>query len=637
MSITQPTTERSPSGNLRCIRCNSIVPPQAQFCGTCGERVEKSASLALAQDDATGKKRYDITSLVRRRPHIQLFFAIDTQHQRAVGIRDIDISSLDDASRSQALYVLQQEYDLLRRQRIHDVMPVIDLQSDEGHISTVAGWPFAIQTTEQDGEGKGPARLHTLQDLLQSGVGLPDERVALSWMYRLCRAVAQLHNHQIIIGDMDPYVIVVSENSYSGLPALMVSWLPPSVSALLPPISTVSDALHFSAPETLQGNVEPRSDIYSLGALLYLLLTGQAPDDPSQRTQQPLRPPYERNPRLSNGIDEIAMRALSMESTDRFQSASEMAEALIQFYTSTRAAQGQPRVFATATPSTDTGPETADTATQSADDPDDVTISIVPLQARLAQWYRSQQTTSGGAGEEEIAQSTEKEASPLKKEATGLPPERSISNHAESSLAQRFQERLSGLLPIFPRHPGTAQRGRSAQARPMPGKEIFLKWFEWFKQFLLTELQYSTTAAAVIETPFRVKPNQGFTIRIHLTGRDEPTLPPDAESGTPPIGLSALVKGEIVHIEVRSALFQNFAYIVQRADIHLPGKGYAAEVTIPMQPLSNGPSGRRDRLHIFFMDEFRRPLYEKPFVVELLISHLVQPGREGYNVLTIPC
>jgi hypothetical protein len=41
-------------------------------------------------------------------------------------------------------------------------------------------------------------------------------------------------------------------------------------------------------------------------------------------------------------------------------------------------------------------------------------------------------------------------------------------------------------------------------------------------------------------------------------------------------------------------------------------------------------------LHIFFMDEMRRPLYEKPFIVELFISYLVQPGREGHNVLTIP-
>src|SRR5215467_13212102 len=113
MSFIQPTVERSPSGNLRCIRCKSIVPPHAQFCGTCGERVKESGGLAPAQGH-TAKKRYEITSLVRRRPYVQLFFAIDTEHQRTVGIRDIDISSLDDAKRSQATDVLQQEYDLLR-------------------------------------------------------------------------------------------------------------------------------------------------------------------------------------------------------------------------------------------------------------------------------------------------------------------------------------------------------------------------------------------------------------------------------------------------------------------------------------------------------------------------------------------
>jgi len=145
-----------------------------------------------------------------------------------------------------------------------------------------------------------------------------------------------------------------------------------------------------------------------------------------------------------------------------------------------------------------------------------------------------------------------------------------------------------------------------------------------------------TTAAALIETPLRIQPNQAYTIRLHLLGRDTATLPHGAKKGAEPVGLSAVVHGEVVHIEVRSAIFQNYAYIVQQADVHVPDAGFAAEVTIPMQPLSEGPSGRRERLHIFFMDEQRRPLYEKPFAVEVFVSHLVQAGREGHNVLTIP-
>jgi hypothetical protein len=103
-----------------------------------------------------------------------------------------------------------------------------------------------------------------------------------------------------------------------------------------------------------------------------------------------------------------------------------------------------------------------------------------------------------------------------------------------------------------------------------------------------------------------------------------------------PQGLSALVEGDIVSIEVRSVLYQSFAYIVQQAAVAIPAPDYAADVTIPMQAIASGPSGRRDRLHIFFLDEARRPLYEKPFVVEIFVSHLVQSGREGHNVLTIP-
>jgi hypothetical protein len=428
---------------------------------------------------------------------------------------------------------------------------------------------------------------------------------------------------------------VVDENNYSGLPALMVFWLPLPLRALLPHTSITSDPSPFTAPEALQGNVETRSDIYSLGALLYLLLTGQPPNDPIQRTEHPLLRPREHNPHINSAIDAIVMRALSLESTDRFQSAAEMADALIQLYVNTQQAQGQRRGFAdgSGTLPTEIVPEAIDTDAQHIDDPEDITISVVPLQARLAKWYQTQQQSANQEiVEDQTPQPTEEEA-PLKQEEPEPPPENTGSEHVEPSLAQRFHQRLSGFLPVLSRHPGTIQKGRSAQAPSSPDKGFFLSWLERLKRFLLSEQQHSTTAAALIETPLRVQPDQGYTMRIHLTGRDEPVLP---EPGTSWGGLRVLVKGEIVHIEVRSALVQNYAYIVQRADVQLPGEGYAAEVTIPLQPLPHGPTGRHDRLHIFFMDELRRPLYEKPFVVEVLVSHLVQPGREGYNVLTIP-
>jgi len=143
-------------------------------------------------------------------------------------------------------------------------------------------------------------------------------------------------------------------------------------------------------------------------------------------------------------------------------------------------------------------------------------------------------------------------------------------------------------------------------------------------------------AAAIVESPLRVQPNQVFTLRLHIMGRDEPLPTPEANTNDRFAGLSTLQHGDTTLIEVRSVLHQSYAYIVQQTTVAIPAAGYAAEVLIPIQLLSTAPGGRRDRLHLFFLDEQRRPLYERPFVLEIFVSHLVKPGKEGHQVLTIP-
>ncbi|MEO8953320.1 MAG: hypothetical protein ABI396_05890 [Ktedonobacteraceae bacterium] len=138
--------------------------------------IKPTASLLQADTDITA--RYRITSRVRRRPHTNLFFAIDTQQSRPVAIRDIDITSLDNDGRIRACEIVQQEYDLLRRERIATILPVIDMRHFEGHLSVISGWP--LNTIENN------VHLHTLQDALQSGVGLPNMQMSLSWIEQLC-------------------------------------------------------------------------------------------------------------------------------------------------------------------------------------------------------------------------------------------------------------------------------------------------------------------------------------------------------------------------------------------------------------------------------------------------------------------
>ncbi len=673
-------------------------------------------------------------------------------------IRDIDITSLSEQARQRALTVVQQEYDLLRRQSIPDVMPLTDQQYVNGHLYSIAQWPFA---SDHQPINKHPP--HTLDDLLQSGIGLPGEEIALAWTERLALAVARLHERRIMLGDLDPHTIVVSGDNYDSTPVLSVFWLPRQMRPLLK-ITATQPINYFIAPEAQQGYVQLPSDVYSLGAILYLLLTG-LPPIPDQR-KYAIPAPREINNHISSSLDELVMRALNTDPLARLAHPTELADALRQYaeeatlQQTTRTfslfkgrregAPGKPitkrstRVLKEtlasapqsirATSSSDeqekaivsqqdqsaqrptedaktviirTGdmqriveqeaarlqqqnkqddkPVTAETddttekkvvSPQAVDElptaPENVVspaasqqkaiedistvkVSIEEVKAQektprpisvstrntvsmeLADALTSEEPSVSQKKrmsnvETEKAPTVSANEPPVAPRLASLPPAVVQPPHKPevAQLAEQVKKLITGPLPALPRlwqRPGALVTHQSTAPRSLvPATESPLA--DRLRRFVLGQQQYNTAVAALIETPLRVQPHQGYLMRIKIMGRD--TAP------NPGVGLSGLVKDDIVHIEVRSALYHKYAYIVQQAEIRLPAQGYAAAITIPLQPLSDGPSGRRERLHIHFMDVQRNPLYEKPFAVEIFISPLVQAGREGHNVLPIP-
>ncbi len=618
MSMAQSKIDLTPSGDPHCPNCKAGLPPGATFCAFCGERIVRKNIVPFYMHESDISTRYRITSLVRLRPNISLFFALDTLQQRPVALREITIRGLADEAYQTACEAVQQEYDLLRREHIATIMPVIDLRHHQGHLYNIAGWPTP------DGAKAPATQLQTLQDALQSGIGLPDIAVAMTWIEQLCLALEHLHQHSIVPGDLDPQALVLNGSGYSSDIALMVSWLPRAIRQLHSPATASSNMTNYSAPEVLLGKPEPISDVYSLGAVLYLLLTGMPPDGPGARLQRRLRSPSEVNPRVSSELDEFVMQAMALEGSERYTSALDMAEALYRLHSHTRQQgnRGEAKSRPAQLPATPV-PE------QAGEDSGTIDMLLVASRAEM-------EAAPGGEAEHQLR--------PAQLDET--PGEEDSHAHQKPSLAETFKQRISAILPAIPRSQvlratvdqpdmPTSRALVPAVAAARRGKETSL--LKQLQQIIRGEQQHVTTAAAIIETPLRVQPNQPYIIRIQIMGRDRAGKhTPGGEQEQASGGLSSLVEGEPVNIEVRSALFQSYAYIVQRVAVKIPATGYAAEVTIPLQPLSNGPSGRRDRLHIFFMDGARHPLYEKPFVIELFVSHLVQPGREGHNVLPIP-
>jgi serine/threonine protein kinase len=655
MSMAQTKMDLSPVGDLYCPNCKAGLPPEATFCASCGERIINKNVVPLFMHESDIATRYRITSLVRRRPYVSLFFAIDNQQQRPVALREITIRGLSEEARKTACEAVQQEYDLLRREHIVSIMPMIDLRHYEGHLYVIAGWPALTSSSE-----KAPImQLQTLQDVLQSGIGLPDIKVMLTWVEQLCSALDSLHHHSIVLGDLDPQALILSGNNYSSELALMVSWLPAAIRSLRPPSPAISNMTNYSAPEVLLGRPEPVSDVYSLGAILYLLLTGVPPDGPTVRLQRRLRSPSEINPRINGSLDEFVMKAIALESEKRYQSMLEMAEALYRLRSRSKRLGAKGVVPVPQTPSTEAkarptqanNPPVQQAKNEDIVNIDTILITSLPETSLTAWQATGAPENTPVPSEEDILSASEEEEYDLPAQvlSSQLDEDKATSANGangKTSFADTFKKRITGILPAIPRSQTPETPGKAlskvtskalvpAGATVAPGATKEKSLLKQLQHLLRGEQKHTTTVAAMIETPLRVQPNQPYMIRIQIMGRDQPGSL-EGQEGITTGGLSALSEGELVYIEVRSALYQSYAYIVQQAAVYIPALGYAAEVTIPMQPLASGPSGRRDRLHIFFMDEMRRPLYEKPFVVELFVSHLVQPGREGYNVLPLP-
>ena len=703
-----------------CPQCGAALPRGALFCASCGERLDREKGITgLLQDEQEISARYRILSLIRRRPSINLYLALDLQpsaHGRMVAMRDLDLSSCDEQARLSVIEQAQREYDLLRHRQPPYVMHAIDLRYTQGHLYTIAGFapPVAAGESTESGENDGHEeadaqqiwpRLTTLQDYLQSGQGLPSERSTLHIMSCLCLAADRLHSQGIIIGDLEPSTVILNGATVDNQVGVMISWLPPGTRDALLPEAPTSLLSYFIAPEAVQGQADARSDIYSLGAIFYLLLTGMPPEESSLRHGSRLRTPHEINPRQSLHISESVMQALAVDPNERFQSIAAFIEAL-----------RNPRYRRPA----------SQHDTQDELSPEVETVRILPLSYKdLARWRAGQpkkqtpvpvpasasaaqpQTVapeepshapeSPSIADEEVATvrlnrgyPPRIDASPVTaKDIPAVPDSDSIGHVAENIQAapanepevedwnwqtpetpapatepeplatspaapRSLKQRVTGIWPaINPRNlVGTrfiasASRGTAAShasvpgtasaphATPAPKKSLDIHgWIEYIKQVVLGQQQHVVAAAAIIETPLRVLPDQLYTIRMHLMGRNQ--VESSTEKHQSSGGLSALVHGDVAIIEVRSVLQESYAYVVQTARVTIPAEGYVAEVSIPMQPLSSTPTGRRDRLHIFFLNEHHRPLYEKPFVLEIFVSHHVKRGSEGHHVLTIP-
>ncbi len=171
----------------------------------------------------------------------------------------------------------------------------------------------------------------TLRGLLDGEGKLSPERavrIALS----ICEVLDYIQNHGVVHRDLKPQNVMVDGLGHVKLIGFGVATQAGARRITFTNLSQVVGTSEYVSPEELKGKRgDARSDIYSLGVMLYEMLTGRTPFpgvDPFERILRHPIPPREIEPSISTQLQEVTYRAMEREPKNRYANARDFARDL---------------------------------------------------------------------------------------------------------------------------------------------------------------------------------------------------------------------------------------------------------------------------------------------------------------------
>lgn len=247
-----------------------------------------------------------------------VYQATDTQTGQLTAVKEMSNSAARDrVEKEQAIIHFKREADILQRLRHPNIPKVSDTFS--------IGDKYFLVMEFVDGR--------TLEQMLDNGEAPFPEQQVSNWAMQLCDALAYLHTQEqaIIFRDLKPGNIMIDP---IGNVKLIDFGIVRFFKHGQAKDTTMLGTQGYASPEQHgTGQTDARSDIYSLGATLYCLLTGKEPEI------YPLPPVRQLSPNISPQMESLILRATQLSASDRFPTMHALRNALSSSFLSGEATQ----------------------------------------------------------------------------------------------------------------------------------------------------------------------------------------------------------------------------------------------------------------------------------------------------------
>ncbi|MDR0501041.1 MAG: serine/threonine protein kinase [Coriobacteriales bacterium] len=265
----------------------------------------------MLQDGMILEEKYKIEGVIGKGGFGLVYRASDLRFNRIWAIKEINFAELDLEECNLSIQDLTNSFitekEMLARLDHPSIVRITDMLQDGDSIFIVMDYI----------EGE------PLDKVLKEK-GAQDQNDVVEWGIQLCDALEYIHtcNPPIVYRDMKPGNIMLRPDGTVKLIDFGIAreYNPNLQTSHSSSETKVFRTQGFSSPEQNQGSYEPRSDIYSLGATLYALVTGRNPAEPPY-VIEPIR---QIDSSLSAGLEMIINRATQQNPNSRYASCANM-------------------------------------------------------------------------------------------------------------------------------------------------------------------------------------------------------------------------------------------------------------------------------------------------------------------------